>query len=237
MKKKKRKNIVVVGFFSLLFQFYTSRSRVDVEALHNHRFSLFLFPSFLPLRWRTKRKKKRTTRHAELRGKCLKACIIDARFHRETDSSLRVNQRNVDLAPACTPPCRSVIEPSIRRNNVRNESKRGLIKSRLKLARGSVIWIIKFRFDESWSNWKSVSPSLPIALLTTNFLLGMWLRVWKRLSIFAMPKFHVNYLGGKQTGGQIRLFSSQRVTTVAIFINCNREDERLSVLTVSNPLP
>lgn len=225
----------MVGFFSLLFQFYTSRSRVDVEALHNHRFSLFLFPSFLPLRWRTKRKKKRTTRHAELRGKCLKACIIDARFHRETDSSLRVNQRNVDLAPACIPPCRSVIEPSIRRNNVRNESKRGLIKSRLKLARGSVIWIIK--------SFRRIVVELEKCFaiftdcFTTNFLLGMWLRVWKRLSIFAMPKFHVNYLGGKQTGGQIRLFSSQRVTTVAISINCNREDERLSVLTVSNPLP
>lgn len=91
--KKKRRNIVVVEFFSLLFQFYTSRSRVDVEALHNHRFSLFLFPSFLPLGWRTKRKKKKGTRHAELRGKCLKACIIDARFHRETDSSLRVSTK------------------------------------------------------------------------------------------------------------------------------------------------
>lgn len=208
-----------------------SKRYTTIDSLFFSSLHFFLFAG------EQKEKKKRTTRHAELRGKCLKACIIDARFHREIDSSLRVNQRNVDLAPACTPPCRSVIEPSIRRNNVRNESKRGLIKSRLKLARGSVIWIIKFRFDESWSNWKSVSPSLPIALLTTNFLLGMWLRVWKRLSIFAMPKFHVNYLGGKQTGGQIRLFSSQRVTTVAISINCNREDERLSVLTVSNPLP
>lgn len=48
---------------------------------------------FFLLAGEQKEKKKKGTRHAELRGKCLKACIIDARFHRETNSSLRVSTK------------------------------------------------------------------------------------------------------------------------------------------------
>lgn len=111
---KKRKNIVVVDFFPSL-----SISHIEEP----HRCWSVTQPSILsflsPLHFflfAGEQKKRGTrvdrTRHAELRGKCLKACIINARFHRETDSSLMhacINETSWLIHPRVNP----VIELSI----------------------------------------------------------------------------------------------------------------------------
>lgn len=61
--EEKRENIVVVDFFPPLFQFHTSRSRVDVEVLHNHRFSLFFSsPHFFFFTGEQKKKREKKER-------------------------------------------------------------------------------------------------------------------------------------------------------------------------------
>lgn len=113
--RKKKKEHRRGRFFPLSFNF-THRGAASMLKCYTTIDSLIsLSPSFLPLRWRTKKKKGTRvdrTRHAELRGKCLKACIINARFHRETDSSLMhacINETSWLIHPRVNP----VIELSI----------------------------------------------------------------------------------------------------------------------------
>lgn len=134
----------MVDFFPPLFQFHTSRSRVDVEVLHNHRFSLFFSsPHFFFFTGeQKKRERKRNgggsneTRWIK-RKNALKACIINARFHRETSSTLpwctRVSTRRrlrgsaLPIHPRVNP----VIELSIE-EQCENEST-GLIKLEIEI--------------------------------------------------------------------------------------------------------
>ena len=81
--------------------------------------SFFLFPSFLPLHWRTKKKEREKgtvvdrTRHAELRGKMPESlyyqCSVSSRNF--IDSSLmhaRINETSTSwLGFTYTPPCQS----------------------------------------------------------------------------------------------------------------------------------
>lgn len=80
--------------------------------------SFFLFPSFLPLRWRIKKKEKKgmvvdRTRHAELRGKMPWKLVLSMLGFIENfiDSSLmhaRINETSTSwLGFTYTPPCQS----------------------------------------------------------------------------------------------------------------------------------